>query len=90
MKQFYFIKMNSLLFLGASFDSALSYCLGLIAKLAFVVAIILIIAAGWAWRSGRPDEAKATLLGAVVIALASVIASALFNAGDLPTVNIGR
>jgi len=82
--------MNTLFLLGAAFDSALSYCLGLMAKLAFVVAIIMVIGAGWAWRSGRPDEAKATLLGAVLIALASVIASALFNAGGLPTVNIGR
>ncbi len=82
--------MNSFLFLGAAFDSALSFALGLVAKLAFVVAIIMIISSGWAWRSGRPDEAKLTLLGAVIIALASVIASALFNAGDLPTVNIGK
>ncbi len=64
--------MNTLFLLGAAFDSALSYGLGLITKLAFVVAIIMVISAGWAWRSGRPDEAKATLLGAVLIALASV------------------
>jgi hypothetical protein len=85
-----FIKMDAFPIIGAEFDTALSYGLGLVAKLAFVVAIIMIISAGWAWRSGRPDEAKATLLGAVIIALASVIASALFNAGGLPTVEIGR
>jgi uncharacterized BrkB/YihY/UPF0761 family membrane protein len=81
--------MNPFLLL-ASFDSAFSYGLGIVAKIAFGIAIILVISAGWAWRSGRPDEAKSTLLGAVIIALAFVIASALFNAGGLPTVNIGR
>lgn len=77
-------------FLLGSFESALSQAMRTMALLAYVVAFILVIAAGWAWRSGRPDEAKPTLLGAVVIALAAVIASALFSAGGLPTVNIGR
>ncbi len=78
------------LFLLASFESALAQAMRYMSLLAYAVAFILIIGAGWAWRSGRPDEAKATLLGAVVIALAAVIASALFSAGGLPTVNIGR
>lgn len=80
--------MNLLLL--ASFESALGQTMRYMSLLAYAVAFILVISAGWAWRSGRPDEAKATLLGAAVIALAGVIASALFSAGGLPTVNIGR
>lgn len=74
----------------ASFESALAQGMRYMALLTFALAFIMIVSAGWAWRSGRPDEAKSTLLGAVVMALASVIAEALFRAGGLPTVNIGR
>jgi hypothetical protein len=74
----------------ASFDSALSQGLRYIVLLAYAVAIILVISAGWNWRSGRPDEAKMTLLGALVIALSVVIVKALFDTGGLPTISIGR
>ncbi len=77
-------------FLLASFESALGQGLRYMALLTFALAFILIVSAGWQWRTGRPDEAKSALLGAVVMALASVIAEAFFRAGGLPTVNIGR
>jgi hypothetical protein len=83
------IYMKSLLLL-ASFESAMSQCMRYMALLAFAVAFIMVIAAGWQFRSGSPDQAKSTLLGAVVIALAGVITQALFGAGGLPTVSIGR
>ena len=77
-------------FLIASFESAMSQGLRYLALIAFAIAFIMVVSAGWQFRSGSPDQAKSTLLGAVVIALAGVITHALFGAGGLPTINIGR
>ena len=80
--------MNS--FLLASFESAMAQGMRYIAFIAYAIAFIVVIYAGWQFRQGSPDQAKAGLLGALIIALAAVITSALFSAGGLPTVNIGR
>ena len=81
--------MHSLLLL-ATFESALSQSMKIISLLAFALAFIVVIIAGWQFKNGSPDQAKAALLGAAIIALAGVIATALFMAGGLPTIHIGR
>lgn len=80
--------MKILFLLAAGFESGLSQSLRIISLLAYALAVIVVIIAGWQFKNGNPDQAKAALLGAVIIALAATIATALFAAGGLPTVHI--
>jgi hypothetical protein len=79
--------MNMLLAQSASLDAAMSTGLGIIAKFLFIVAVI-VIAHGWQARSGNADMAKMSIAGGLLMALAVLIAEALFNAGGMPTIPI--
>ena len=80
--------MNMLLAQSASLDAAMSTGLGIIAKFLFIVAVIVIAHGGWQARSGNADMAKMSIAGGLLLALAVLIAEALFNAGGMPTIPI--
>ena len=80
--------MNMLLAQSASLDAAMSTGLGIIAKFLFIVAVIVIAHGGWQARSGNADMAKMSIAGGLLMALAVLIAEALFNAGGMPTIQI--
>lgn len=73
----------------ASLDGALSEGLGIIAKFLFLIAVIVIAHGGWQVRSGNADMGKMSIVGGLLLGLAVLIAEALFNAGGLPTINVG-
>lgn len=82
--------MNYLIIAQASLDGAMSEGLGIIARFLFIVAVIVIAHGGWQIRSGNADQGKMSIVGGLLLGLAVVIAEALFNAGGMPTINVGR
>lgn len=82
--------MNTLLLAQASLDGAMSEGLGIIARFLFIIAVIVIAHGGWQIRSGNADQGKMSIVGGLLLGLAVVIAEALFNAGGMPTISVGR
>lgn len=82
--------MNTLILAQASLDGALSEGLGIIAKFLFIIAVVVIAHGGWQVRSGNADMGKMSIVGGLLLGLAVVIAEALFNAGGMPTINVGQ
>ena len=84
--------MSTLLFAQAtgSLDGALSEGLGVIAKFLYLIAVIVIAHGGWQVRSGNADIGKMSIVGGLLLGLSVVIADALFAAGGMPTISIGR
>jgi hypothetical protein len=56
----------------------------------FIIAVIVIAHGGWQVRSGNADMGKMSIVGGLLLGLAVVIADALFQAGGMPTISIGR
>jgi uncharacterized membrane protein YjfL (UPF0719 family) len=81
--------MNMLLAQSASLDGAMSEGLGIIARFLYIIAVIVIAHGGWQVRSGNADMGKMSIVG-LLLGLAVVIADALFQAGGMPTIPIGR
>lgn len=82
--------MNYLLAQSASLDGALSEGLGIIARFLFIIAVVVIAHGGWQVRSGNADMGKMSIVGGLLLGLAVLIAEALFNAGGMPTISVGR
>ena len=82
--------MNLILAQSTSLDGAMSEGLGIIAKFLYIIAVIVIAHGGWQVRTGNADQGKMSIVGGLLLGLAVVIADALFQAGGLPTVVIGR
>ena len=75
---------------ASSLDGALSTGLGIIAKFLYIIAVIVIAHGGWQVRSGNADMGKMSIVGGLLLGLSVLIAQALFNAGGLPTISVGR
>jgi hypothetical protein len=73
-------------FQSTSLDGAMSEGLGIIAKSLYIIAVIGIAHGGWQVRSGNADMGKMSIVGDLLL----VIADALFQAGRMPTISIGR
>jgi len=83
--------MNHLIIAQASsLDGALSTGLGIIAKFLYIIAVIVIANGGWQIRSGNADMGKMSIVGGLLLGLSVLIAQALFNAGGMPTISVGR
>jgi hypothetical protein len=82
--------VNILLAQSTSLDGAMSEGLGIIAKFLYIIAVIVIAHGGWQVRSGSADMDKMSIVGGLLLGLAVVIADALFQAGGMPTIPIGR
>lgn len=82
--------MNTLILAQASLDGAMSEGLGIIARFLFIIAVVVIAHGGWQVRSGNADMGKMSIVGGLLLGLAVVIAEALFNAGGMPTITVGR
>jgi uncharacterized membrane protein YjfL (UPF0719 family) len=82
--------MNLILAQSTSLDGAMSEGLGIIAKFLYIIAVIGIAHGGWQVRTGNADQGKMSIVGGLLLGLAVVIADALFQAGGMPTVVIGR
>jgi hypothetical protein len=82
--------MNLILAQSSSLDGAMSEGLGIIARFLFIIAVIVIAHGGWQVRSGNADMGKMSIVGGLLLGLAVVIAEALFGAGGLPTISVGR
>ncbi len=75
---------------AGNLDGALSEGLGIISKFLFIIAVIVIAHGGWQVRTGNADMGKMSIVGGLLLGLAVVIAQALFNAGGLPTIQVGQ
>jgi hypothetical protein len=82
--------MNLILAQSSSLDGAMSEGLGIIARFLFIIAVIVIAHGGWQVRSGNANMGKMSIVGGLLLGLAVVIAEALFGAGGLPTISVGR
>jgi hypothetical protein len=82
--------VNILLAQSTSLDGAMSEGLGIIAKFLYIIAVIVIAHGGWQVRTGNADMGKMSLVGGLLIALSVFIADALFQAGGMPTITLGR
>jgi uncharacterized membrane protein YjfL (UPF0719 family) len=82
--------MNLILAQSTSLDGAMSEGLGIISKFLFIIAVIVIAHGGWQVRTGNADQGKMSIVGGLLLGLAVVIADALFQAGGMPTIVIGR
>ena len=82
--------MNLILAQSTSLDGAMSEGLGIIAKVLYIIAVIFNAHGRWQVRSGNADMGKMSIVGGLLLGLAVVIADALFQAGGMPTVNLGR
>jgi len=80
----------NLILAQSSLDGAMSEGLGIIAKFLYIIAVIVIAHGGWQVRSGNADMGKMSIVGGLLLGLAVVIADALFQAGGMPTIPIGR
>ncbi len=82
--------MKALLLAQGSLDGAMSEGLGIIARFLFIIAVVVIAHGGWQVRSGNADQGKMSIVGGLLLGLAVLIAEALFNAGGMPTISVGR
>lgn len=76
---------NFLLAQAASFKEGLGKMKGLIILLSVLGALVMVISAGFSWRSEDPVGAKSKLIAAFLIASAGIIADQLvefFYGGD--------
>jgi uncharacterized BrkB/YihY/UPF0761 family membrane protein len=58
--------------------------MGIRARIAYLGAFAMIIAASWQVQRGQSEHAKWAVMGALIAAVASLIVKALFATGDIP------
>src|SRR4029077_16284410 len=63
--------MNMLLAQSTTLDGAMSEGLGIIAKFLYIIAVIVIAHGGWQVRSGNADMGKMSIVGGLLLGLAS-------------------
>ncbi|HEY5743408.1 MAG TPA: hypothetical protein VIS99_12795 [Terrimicrobiaceae bacterium] len=71
-----------------SLDAILGQAMGIIAKIAYLIAFCMFIYGCWRARSDL-GEAVTPIGVAVLIALAAIVIDTLFGAAGLPTISIG-
>jgi hypothetical protein len=65
-------------------DTAIGGGMGILARIAYLGAFAMIIAASWQVQRGQSEHAKWAVMGALIAAVASLIVKALFATGDIP------
>jgi hypothetical protein len=65
-------------------DSAIGGGMGILARIGYLGAFAMIIAASWQVQRGQSEHAKWAVMGALIAAVASLIVKALFATGDIP------
>ena len=63
-------------------DAAIGKGMGIIARIAYLGAFGMIIAASWNVQKGQSEAAKWSIMGALIGATASLIVKALFATGE--------
>ena len=58
--------------------------MGILARIAYLGAFAMIIAASWNVQKGQSESAKWSVMGALIAAVASLIVKALFATGEIP------
>jgi riboflavin transporter FmnP len=69
---------------ASSLDNAIGKGMGILARIAYLGAFAMIIAASWNVQKGQSESAKWAVMGALIAAVASLIVKALFAAGEIP------
>ncbi len=69
---------------ASSLDNAIGKGMGILARIAYLGAFAMIIAASWNVQKGQSEAAKWAVMGALIAAVASLIVKALFATGDTP------
>jgi len=81
----YLLHRSGLFFAQAtSLDTAIGGGMGILARIAYLGAFAMIIAASWQVQRGQSEHAKWAVMGALIAAVASLIVKALFATGDIP------
>ena len=65
--------MNLILAQSTSLDGAMSEGLGIIAKFLYIIAVIVIAHGGWQVRSGNADMGKMSIVGGLLLGLATTL-----------------
>ncbi len=69
---------------ASSLDNAIGKGMGILARIAYLGAFAMIIAASWNVQKGQSEAAKWAVMGALIAAVASLIVKALFATGETP------
>jgi len=69
---------------ATSLDTAIGGGMGILARIAYLGAFAMIIAASWSVQRGQSENAKWSVMGALIAAVASLIVKALFATGEIP------
>jgi len=81
----FLLHRGSLIFAQATnLDTAIGGGMGILARIAYLGAFAMIIAAAWNVQKGQSESAKWSVMGALIAAVASLIVKALFATGDIP------
>ena len=64
--------------------------MGILARIAYLGAFAVIIAASWNVQKGQSESAKWSVMGALIAAVASLIVKALFATGDTRSISPPR
>jgi len=69
---------------ASSLDTAIGGGMSILARIAYLGAFAMIIAASWNVQKGQSEAAKWSVMGALIAAVASLIVKALFATGEIP------
>ena len=69
---------------ASGLDNAIGKGMGILARIAYLGAFGMIIAASWNVQKGQSEAAKWAVMGALIAAVASLIVKALFATGETP------
>jgi hypothetical protein len=58
---------------STSLDRAMSEGLGIIAKVLYIIAVIVIAHGGWQVRTGNADQGKMSIVGGLLLVLATTL-----------------
>lgn len=71
-------------------EEALEKGLRIISLFAFIIATIVVMYGGYQIRTGNAEAGKMSILGGLVIGLAVVIVTSIFDIAGLPVLKIGK
>lgn len=77
-------------FLIGRLEEALEKGLRIISLFAFIVATIVVMYGGYQIRTGNADAGKMSILGGLVIGLAVIIVTSIFEIADLPVLKVTK
>ena len=81
----YLLHRSGIFFAQAtSLDTAIGGGMGILARIAYLGAFAMIVAASWNVQKGQSEAAKWSVMGALIAAVASLIVKALFATGEIP------